>query len=295
MRNFTLSPVNDFVEAFRERVNLGASEPGMHADPLHSVIDEMAGSVPIRVYRPASETAPLLCYIHGAGFIAGNLDSHDQICRLLASRVGAVVAAIDYRLAPEHPFPAAVEDSFSAVEWILDNADHLGADRNCWAVIGDSAGGNLAAVVAQRWSDRADKPVMQALICPVLELADFDLPSHLAYADGDGFTTAVMRQMADLYLGSESDRKVPLVSPTRATSLEGLAPAVIISAELDPLRDDGETYGARLLEAGVPIISFRQPQMAHYGLLWCRAAPDIGPGFNVVAEALSAALQRRLT
>lgn len=286
--------MTDFVAALRERVSLGSSEPGMRADQIDSVIDNMAGSVPIRVYRPTSETVSLLCYLHGAGFVAGDLDSHDQVCRLLASRVGAVVVAVDYRLAPEHPFPAAVEDAFSAVEWILDHADELGVDRNRWAVIGDSAGGTLAAAVAQRWRDRPDHPVMQALVCPALELADFNLPSHLAYAEGDGFTTAVMRQMADLYIGSEIDRADPLVSPARATSLEGLAPAVIISAELDPLRDDGEMYGRRLVEAGVPVVSFRQPQMVHYGVLWCRAAPEIAPGFNVVAEALSMALRQPL-
>ena len=282
--------MNGFVAAFRERVSTATSEPGMSAGPLHSVEDVMAGQVPIRVYRPTAEIAPLLCYLHGAGFIAGDLDSHDQICRLLASQIGAVVVAADYRLAPEHPFPAPVEDAFSAVEWILDNATKLGADDTRWAVIGDSAGGNLAAVVAQRWRERPRSPVMQALICPVLELADFDLPSHHAYAEGDGFTTAVMRQMADLYLGSTIDRRDPLVSPARAEALTGLPPAVIISAELDPLRDDGEMYGRRLIDAGVPVISFRQLHMVHYGVSWCRAAPEITPGFTVVADALSRAL-----
>ena len=243
--------MNGFVAAFRDRVSTASSEPGMSAGPLYSVEDAMAGSVPIRVYRPTSEIAPLLCYLHGAGFIAGDLDSHDQICRLLASRIGAVVVAADYRLAPEHPFPAPVEDAFSAVEWILDHAGQLGADRTRWAVAGDSAGGTLAAAVAQHWRDRSHSPVMQALICPALEFADFDLPSHRAYAEGDGFTTAIMRQMADLYLGGTIDRRDPLVSPARAESLTGLAPAVIISAELDPLRDDGEMYGRRLVEAGV--------------------------------------------
>ncbi|MBK02776.1 MAG: hypothetical protein CL464_10025 [Acidimicrobiaceae bacterium] len=282
--------MNGFVAAFRDRVSTASSEPGMSAGPLYSVEDAVAGSVPIRVYRPSSEIAPLLCYLHGAGFIAGDLDSHDQICRLLASRIGAVVVAADYRLAPEHPFPAPVEDAFSAVEWILDHASQLGADRTRWAVAGDSAGGTLAAAVAQHWRDRSHSPVMQALICPALEFADFDLPSHRAYAEGDGFTTAIMRQMADLYLGGTIDRRDPLVSPARAESLTGLAPAVIISAELDPLRDDGEMYGRRLVEAGVPVMSFRQLQMVHYGVLWCRAALEIAPGFNIVVGALSRAL-----
>ncbi|MEE3186029.1 MAG: alpha/beta hydrolase [Actinomycetota bacterium] len=285
--------MNGFVAAFRERVSTASSEPGMSAGPLYSVEDAMAGLVPIRVYRPTSDIAPVVCYLHGAGFIAGDLDSHDQICRLLATRIGAVVIATDYRLAPEHPFPAAIEDAFSAVEWILDNASQFGADGTKWAVVGDSAGGNLAAVVAQRWRARPHGPVMQALVCPVLELADFDLPSHRAYADGDGFTTAMMTQMADLYLGDTTDRRDPLVSPARAESLAGLPPAVIISAELDPLRDDGEMYARRLVEAGVPVMSFRQPNMAHYGVLWCRAAPEIAPGFSIVADALTSALHPR--
>ncbi|MEE3140661.1 MAG: alpha/beta hydrolase [Actinomycetota bacterium] len=285
--------MNGFVEAFRERVSTASSEPGMSAGPLYSVEDAMAGLVPIRVYRPTSEIAPVVCYLHGAGFIAGDLDSHDQICRLLASQIGAVVVAADYRLAPEHPFPAAVDDAFSVVEWILDNAAQFGADDTRWAVVGDSAGGNLAAVVAQRWRDWPHSPVIQALVCPVLELADFDLPSHHSYADGDGFTTAAMRQMADLYLGDTTDRRDPLVSPARAESLAGLPPAVIISAELDPLRDDGEMYARRLVEAGVPVMSFRQPNMAHYGVLWCRAAPEIAPGFSIVADALTSALHPR--
>ena len=285
--------MNGFVEAFRERVSTASSEPGMSAGPLYSVEDAMAGLVPIRVYRPTSDIAPVVCYLHGAGFIAGDLDSHDQICRLLASQIGAVVVAADYRLAPEHPFPAAVDDAFSVVEWILDNAAQFGADDTRWAVVGDSAGGNLAAVVAQRWRDWPHSPVIQALVCPVLELADFDLPSHHSYADGDGFTTAAMRQMADLYLGDTIDRRDPLVSPARAESLAGLPPAVIISAELDPLRDDGEMYARRLVEAGVPVMSFRQPNMAHYGVLWCRAAPEIAPGFSIVADALTSALHPR--
>lgn len=262
----------------------------MGSGPLHSVDEGMAGSVPVRIYRPTSGVAPLLCYLHGAGFVAGDLDSHDQICRLLASRVGAVVVAADYRLAPEHPYPAPVDDAISAVQWALDNADELGADRTRWAVAGDSAGGTLAAIIAQHWRGQPHGPVMQALVCPALDFAEFDLPSHHTFAQTDGFNTAVMRQMADLYLGDTTDRHDPRVSPGRAESLAGLAPAVIVSAELDPLRDDGETYARGLIEAGVPVASLRQLDMVHYGVLWCRAAREIAPGIDIVVGALSQAL-----
>lgn len=282
--------MNEFVAAFRERVNTSTRESGMSSGPMHSVDDAMAGSVPVRVYRPIKDVAPLLCYLHGAGFVAGDLDSHDQICRLLASRIGAVVVAADYRLAPEHPFPAPLHDAISAVEWALDHTDQLGADRSRWAVAGDSAGGTLAAIIAQHWRGRPHGPLMQALVCPALEFAEFDLPSHHAFAQADGFNTAVMKQMADLYLGDTNDRLDPRVSPGRAESLTGSAPAVIVSAELDPLRDDGEAYGRRLVEAGVPVTSFRQLDMVHYGVLWCRAAPEVAAGIDVVVDVLSQAL-----
>jgi acetyl esterase len=284
--------VNEFVATFRARVNTATRQPGIDAGPLHSVDDHTAGSIPVRVYRPTADVAPLVCYLHGAGFIAGDLDSHDQICRLLARRVGAVVVAVDYRLAPEHPYPAAVDDAVAAVAWALDHADHLGADPRRWAVAGDSAGGTLAAVVTQRWRDRPDGPLLQVLVCPALELAEFDLPSHRAFADTEGFNTTVLARMADLYLGPTIDRRDPAVSPARVDSPAGLAPAVIVTAELDPLCDDGEGYGRRLVEAGVPVTSFRQLGMVHYGVAWCRAAPEIAPGVDVVVDTLARALHR---
>ena len=282
--------MSEFVTAFRERVNTTTREPGMAADSLHSVRNLTAGSVPIRVYRPSDAERPLLCYLHGAGFVAGDLDSHDQICRLLAARVGAVVAAIDYRLAPEHRFPAAVVDAIEAVQWITDHAEDLGADGSRWAIAGDSAGGTLAAIIAQQRRGQPGGPIMQALVCPALEFADLDRPSHREFAETEGFNTMMMKQMADLYLGSSIDRRDPLVSPAHAESVAELPAAVIITAELDPLRDDGEAYGRRLIEAGVPVTLFRQLNMVHYGVSWCRAAPEIAPGIDVVIDALSTAL-----
>lgn len=283
--------MNDFVTAFRERVDITTREPGMASQQLHSVEGLMAGSVPVRVYRPTEEIAPLLCYLHGAGFVAGDLDSHDQICRLLATRVGAVVVAADYRLAPEHPFPVPVDDALAAVEWTVAHAAELGADASRWAVVGDSAGGTLAAIVAQRWQGRDGAPVIQVLVCPALEFADLDLPSHVEFAETEGFNTAVKEQMADLYLGDTVDRRDPKVSPARAATVANVAPAVIISAELDPLRDDGEAYARRLVESGVPVTSFRHLGIVHYGVLWCRAAPEVEPGVDIVVDALSTALR----
>ncbi|MCP4227344.1 MAG: alpha/beta hydrolase [Actinomycetia bacterium] len=282
--------MSGFVADFRQRVNTMTREPGMASGSLHSVEDILAGSVPVRVYRPSGSAAPLLCYLHGAGFVAGDLNSHDQICRVLAGRVGAVVAAVDYRLAPEHPFPAALDDAVEAVDWLIGHADQVGADRSRWALAGDSAGGTLAAIIAQRRQGRPDGPVAQALICPALEFADLDSPSHREFATTEGFNTSIMEQMADLYLGTAIDRRDPVVSPSRAEPLTGLAPAIIISAELDPLRDDGEAYARRLIEAGVPVTSFRQVGMVHYGVSWCRAAPEVAPGIEVVVGSLSTAL-----
>ncbi len=233
-----------FVTAFRTRVSAASAEPGVKVPDMASVADTRAGSVPVRVYRPTTELCPLLVYIHGAGFVAGDLDSHDQICRYLAFHVEAVVVAVDYRLAPEHPFPAAVDDSIEAVEWALANAATIGADPRRWAIAGDSAGGTLAAGVAQQWADRPNSPSAQALICPALELADLDLPSHREVAEADGFNTSALQQMIDLYLGSHVDRRDPRASPARSNELAQLPPTIMITAELDPLRDDGEAYAA---------------------------------------------------
>ena len=280
----------DFVAAFRERVATATREPGMAVEPMSSVTDTDGGSVPVRVYRPADGVLPLLVYVHGAGFIAGDLDSHDQICRYLAATVRAVVVAVDYRLAPEHPFPAALEDTVAAVEWALAGAADLGVDAGCWAIAGDSAGGTLAAAVAQRWRGRANAPRAQALICPALQLDELDHSSHHEFAAAAGFNTGVLRQMIDLYLGESADRSSPDASPARAPELSGLPPTVMITAELDPLRDDGESHARRLVECGVPVTSYRHLEMVHYGVLWCRAAEEIASGAAVVVDALRTAL-----
>jgi acetyl esterase len=225
------------------------------------------GDVPVRVYRPgdAGETdvLPVLVWYHGGGWVIGDLDTTDATCRKLANRTGAVVVSVDYRLAPEHRFPAAAEDCWAVTTWIADHAAELGADASRMAVGGDSAGGNLAAVVAQR-AVRTGSPVLrhQLLVYPVTDLT-LGHPSIDENADGYLLTKAAMVWFTDHYLGPDGDAKHPHASPLHAEDVAGVAPATILTAEFDPLRDEGEAYGAMLREAGVEVDVRRYDGMIH--------------------------------
>jgi acetyl esterase len=202
------------------------------------------GAVPVRVY--ASERAgvrPALIYFHGGGFVFGNLDTHDAVCRALAKESGAVVISVDYRLSPEHKFPAAVEDSHAVTVWVAANAEHLGVDARRIAVGGDSAGGNLATVVAMRCRD-AGGPALasQVLLYPVMDFSSFETGSHREWGEGYFLTRAAMDWFSGHYLASADLARHPEASPLLAPDLRGLPPALVITAEFDPLRDEGEAY-----------------------------------------------------
>jgi acetyl esterase len=235
-----------------------------------------AGEVPIRAYYPKSEApSPALVYFHGGGWVLGDLESHDHVCRALANSVSCVVLSVDYRLAPEHKFPAAVHDSYAATAWIADHADELGIDASRIAVGGDSAGGNLAAVVSQIARDSGGpKVIFQLLIYPGTDML-MNLPSIDENADGPLLTKAAMHWFVNHYLNGEKDRTDPLASPLLASNLQGLPPAFIITAECDPLRDEGEAYALRLEEAGVPVEVERYDGMPH-GFFGFAAALDGG-------------------
>jgi acetyl esterase len=210
-------------------------------------------SVPARHYLPPREgPAPLLVFLHGGGYLLGDLDAYDSVCRRISHDAGVHVLSVDYRLAPEHPAPAATDDAWAAWVWAVDHASDLGADPNRVAVAGDSAGGALAAVVAQRARDEdATPPVLQLLIYPWTDLMA-PSRSRALFAEGFVLTQRDLDFCAVTYLGdsgiSPSD---PLVSPLRAESLAGLAPAVVFTAGFDPLRDEGQRYAAALTDAGV--------------------------------------------
>ncbi|MGO4203776.1 alpha/beta hydrolase [Rhodococcus sp. TAF43] len=214
-----------------------------------------AGPIPVRVYEPAANSTqprPVVVFAHGGGFVFCDLDTHDGICRAAANGLGAVVISVDYRLAPEHPAPAALEDVYAALVWAADNCADLNADPARLIVAGDSAGGNLAATVALASRDRRGPAVAaQALLYPVID-DDFETDSYRTYSEGHFNTRAAMQWYWKQYAPGGADSA--LISPNRAESLSGVAPAVVITATRDPLCSEGDAYAARLAADGVPTI-----------------------------------------
>jgi acetyl esterase len=205
----------------------------------------------------------VLAYFHGGGWVTGDLDTHDSACRGLAVRAQCLVVAVDFRSAPEHRFPAALEDCGAVVQWLGRRAGELGGDPARLALCGDSAGGNLAAAVALRARDRGAPAIAaQLLIYPVLDF-DLETPSYLANAGGYGLTRDSMRWYWQQYLGEGADGFSPEASPLRAGDLSGLAPALVVTCEYDPLHDEGEAYAHRLAAAGVRVEHIDETGMIH--------------------------------
>jgi acetyl esterase len=237
-------------------------EPVAHVE--NRTIPGPAGAIPVRIYTPAgSGPFPVLVFFHGGGWVICTLDTHDGHCRSLCNGAECVVVSVDYRLAPEHKFPAAPEDCYAAAQWVAEHAAEINGDPTRIAIGGDSAGGNLTAVVAQMARDR-DGPtfVLQLLIYPATDFT-FQGASMKENADGYFLTTDDMHWFTNHYLRSEADKKNPLASPMLASDLSRLPPALVITAEYDPLRDEGEAYGRRLREAGVPVTISRYAGMIH--------------------------------
>ncbi len=226
-----------------------------------------AGAIPARFYvpggLPGGAPAPLLVFFHGGGWVLGDLDTHDGLCRFLAAAAGTTVLSIDYRLAPEHPFPAAVEDSWAAYSWVAENAAALGADPARIAVGGDSAGGNLAAVVSLLARGAgAPMPAMQLLIYPVTDSAG-ELPSRRLFEGGFMLTKEDMDLFESHYLPPGTDAHDPRVSILEIEDLSGLPPAYVTTAGFDPVRDEGEAYALRMRAAGVQVALRRHPGLIH--------------------------------
>jgi acetyl esterase/lipase len=247
-----LSP-KDARQLFRE--TRPASTPP--APEIGAVSDLRADHIPFRLYRPkgvpASAPLPALIFFHGGGWVIGDLETHDVLCRQLTAAAGISVVNVDYRLAPEHRYPAAVEDAWAAVRWVEKHAAELAIDSTRLAVGGDSAGGNLAAVVALLARDHGGPSLaLQVLTYPVTDVAA-ESASYAEFADGFLLTRDSMRWFIEHYVPERKDRLDWRASPLRAQSLAGVAPALVVTAGFDPLRDEGEAYGRRLREAGVRV------------------------------------------
>jgi acetyl esterase len=261
-----------------EAVELGGRGPEL-ADVRDVQFPGPGGPVTVRAYRP-EDAVGAIAYLHGGGWALGSLDGFDAVCRALARASGAVVAAVDYRLAPEHPFPAAVDDAVAAVRWLAADSDRV-------AVAGDSAGGNLAAVAARRVRGEVDLRY-QALIYPACG-AGLNTPSYREFGTGFGLTTEGMRRFWALYLDG-ADGTHPDASPLRADDLAGLPPAYVLTAEADVLRDEGEAYAEALRSAGVEVVARRWPGTIHGFWRWQAAAEPARAAVAEVGAALHAAL-----
>jgi acetyl esterase len=250
----------------------------------HGFIPGPTADLPYRLYRPTlGESLPALVYFHGSGFTTGNIGIADAAHRALANRTGCAILAVNYQKSPEHPFPAPFDDAYAATCWASENADRLGFDSRALGVGGDSAGANLAAAVCLKARDSAGPALaLQLLLYPSLD-RKFDYPSSLEFADGYLLTLPAMHWYWDNYLQDPRDADNPLACPSRAKSHAELPPAIVLTAEYDPLRDDGKAYADALSAAGVEVRYGSYPGLTH-AFLWmagvsqaCRdALSDIG-------------------
>jgi acetyl esterase len=222
------------------------------------------GPLRIRLYTPKAQGPLGVClYFHGGGWVLNSIETHDDLVRRLTAAGNCLFVSVDYRLAPEHPFPAAIDDGYAALLWVAEHASEWGGDPARIAVAGDSAGGNIAAVLCLMSRDRSGPPIrQQTLIYPITD-CDFNRPSYLANADGYFLTRSQMQWFWDQYVPDPAQRSDPYASPLRAASLAGLPPALVLTAEYDPLRDEGEAFAAALRAAGVPVKLHRYDGMIH--------------------------------
>jgi acetyl esterase len=262
------------------------------------------GPIPVRLFRPLHDRAaggapasdasaggalPLVAYLHGGGWVLGTLDAFDPVCRALANASGALVASIGYRLAPEHPFPAAPDDARAAVRWLAAHAEELGADPARLGIAGDSAGGNLAAVTARRLRDDGDPPLrFQALIYPVCD-SSLNTPSYRDNGAGFGLSGESMKRYWELYLDG-ADGRHPDASPLQAADLTGLPPAYVLTVRHDVLRDEGEAYARALEAAGVPVTLSRYDGAVHGFFRWIGKARIARAAVAEAGAALRAGL-----
>jgi acetyl esterase len=284
------APPLDQVRPDQVRANIQKMVAGMEFPDLPQVrtrdveIPGSAGAIPARVYLAgAAEPAPVIVHFHGGGWVVGSLETHDPFCRYLCGLTQAVIVSVDYRLAPEHKFPAAVEDAEAATLWVLEHAAELGGDAKRVFVSGDSAGGNLAAAVTLLLRGKATLRG-QLLLFPATDGAPEEYASYQSNATGYGLEAVSMRWYIGQYLAREEQRSDPRFAPVRASDLSGLPPALVMTGEYDVLRDEGIRYAERLTEAGVAVTHIHYGQMHHNFPVWPLTVAALPQSFEARRE-----------
>ncbi|MCB9947714.1 MAG: alpha/beta hydrolase [Rhodospirillaceae bacterium] len=252
-----------------------------------------AGGIPLRTYRPAErqgERLPVVIFLHGGSFVLGGLETHDPQCRAVAAKSGCLVVSVDYRMAPEHKFPAAVDDAFAATCWLADHAASLGGDRDRMAVMGDSNGGALAAVVSHMAQDRGGPGfALTCMVCPSTDIYG-DLPSHARLHSDVLLSWPLVDWSFGLYLNGPEERRDPRFAPLQRSQVAGLPPLLMVTAEADPLYDDGSAYADKLAAAGVPVEHVCFPGQVHNFVLWGGVIDAADEALDLIGNRLKAAL-----
>ena len=258
--------INLSPDANRRQINFGSWIIGGYRPRVFNVSNAVISTgIKIRIYRPSdSVNTPVIIFYHGGGFVVGNINTHDNICRRLANKTSSIVVSVDYRLAPENKFPAAANDAYEALWWVAENAKSFGGDPDRIIVAGDSAGGNLAIVVCLMSRDsNGPKIAYQIPIYPQTNMADLNTESYKHFGEGYYLTKPVIEALLPMYIADNKDLVNPYTSPLLADNFTDLPPALVITAEFDPLRDDGEAYAQKLVDAGIPVRVHRFKGMIH--------------------------------
>ena len=253
-----------------------------------------AGIIPARLYAPLeNQKLPGIVFYHGGGWVTGSVNVYDKFCRRLALENNAVVVSVDYRLAPEHPFPAAIEDAYTALVFVNQNADKLNMDASRIAVAGDSAGGNLAAVACLMARDKKGPEISyQILMYPVTNVSSTNTESYKNFSEGYFISKKATEQMIGLYATRPEDKKNPYASPLLAKSHKNLPPALVITAEFDPLRDEGEAYADELEKSGVPVTRMRAMGTIHGFMSYSKFLDQADAAAKLITSTLKEAYQQ---
>jgi acetyl esterase len=290
-----LPPVDQSTpEQIRANLAAGWARSFGPSDDVHSVEDADADGVPVRIYRPVETDAPSagLVYFHGGGFVAGSVEVYDPLTRAFAKRAGCVVVSVDYRLAPEHRYPAALDDAWTATRWVASNAEELGLDELKIGLGGDSAGGLLAAVCSRRARDHGIPIACQLLLYPTTT-HDMNTPSFSYFSEGYLLTRDAMRWYWEQYLGEGvNGRDDPDISPAAERDLRRLPRAIVVTAEADILRDEAEAYAQRLFLSTVETEGYRYDGMVHGFLRLAGVVDRSSTAIDEIAESLTAALEK---